>query len=76
MNTSDIAQQGSSTVEVRLGAKRLSKSYGRIDANRDVSISVAPGEIHAIVGENGAGKSTLMRMLQGVEQPDSGQIIV
>lgn len=61
---------------VRLGADRLSKRYGEVQANHDVSLSVAPGEIHAVVGENGAGKSTLMRMLQGVEMPDSGGIIV
>ena len=64
------------TVSVRLGADRLTKSYGKVQANRDVSLSVAPGEIHAIVGENGAGKSTLMRVLQGVERPDAGRVIV
>ncbi len=76
MNTKNTAQLDSGGVSVRLGAERLCKTYGRIEANRDISIAVAPGEIHAIVGENGAGKSTLMRMLQGIEQPDSGQIIV
>ncbi len=65
-----------SDVEVRIGADGLSKRYGNVQANRDVSLSVAPGEIHAIVGENGAGKSTLMRMLQGIETPDDGRIIV
>ncbi len=63
-------------VTVRLGAAGLSKSYGPVEANKDISLYVAPGEIHAIVGENGAGKSTLMRLLQGVEQPDAGHIIV
>lgn len=61
---------------IRLGARNISKSYGPVRANRDISLSVAPGEIHAIVGENGAGKSTLMRILQGMEHPDSGAIIV
>lgn len=65
-----------SNVAVRIGADGLSKSYGNVRANRNVSLSVAPGEIHAIVGENGAGKSTLMRMLQGIEHPDSGHVIV
>ena len=45
-------------------------------ANRDVNFSVEKGEIHALVGENGAGKSTLMKILYGLEQPSSGQIIL
>ncbi|MDE0112323.1 MAG: ABC transporter ATP-binding protein [Albidovulum sp.] len=61
---------------VRLGAVGLSKAYGSVQANRNVSLAVKPQEIHAIVGENGAGKSTLMRLLQGIEQPDAGEIIV
>ncbi len=64
------------TVTVRLGTTRLNKSYGTVQANRNVSLTVAPQEIHAIVGENGAGKTTLMRILQGIEQPDSGEILV
>ena len=59
-----------------LGAAGLSKSYGAVRANRGVDLAAAPGEIHAIVGENGAGKSTLMRLLQGLEQPDEGSVIV
>lgn len=45
-------------------------------ANRDVNFAVEKGEIHALVGENGAGKSTLMKILYGLEQPTSGQIIL
>lgn len=63
-------------VSIRLGAVSLSKRYGAVEANRDVTLSIAPDEIHAIVGENGAGKSTLMRMLQGMEQPDSGHVVL
>ncbi len=63
-------------VTIRLGAHGLCKAYGAVEANRDVTLDVAPGEIHAIVGENGAGKSTLMRCLQGIERPDSGTILV
>lgn len=63
-------------VTTRLGARGLCKAYGAVEANRAISLDVAPAEIHAIVGENGAGKSTLMRCLQGIERPDSGTIIV
>lgn len=54
---------------------RLSKSFGATRANEDVSISIYPGEIHAILGENGAGKSTLMKMIYGVLAPSSGRIV-
>ncbi|MCY6380196.1 ABC transporter ATP-binding protein [Hoeflea prorocentri] len=63
-------------ISVRLGAVSLSKRYGAVQANRNVTLSIAPNEIHAIVGENGAGKSTLMRMLQGMEQPDDGHVVL
>ena len=72
----DTTREGHERVSVRLGAVGLSKAYGPVQANRNVSLAVAPEEIHAIVGENGAGKSTLMRLLQGIEQPDSGEILV
>lgn len=60
------------TVMIRLDA--ISKRFGGVQALRDVSFSIAPGEIHALVGENGAGKSTLMKILAGIYQPDSGQV--
>lgn len=54
----------------------LAKRFGAVQANADVSLKVAPGTIHAIVGENGAGKSTAMKMLYGVMKPDSGHILL
>ena len=66
----------SSSRSVALGAVDLHKSYGDVKANCGISLSVLRGEIHAIVGENGAGKSTLMRMLQGLEKPDSGHVVI
>lgn len=54
----------------------ISKTYGPVVANQDVSLSLDRGSVHAVLGENGAGKSTLMKILFGVEQPDSGEISI
>jgi simple sugar transport system ATP-binding protein len=56
--------------------RNVNKAFGRVQANRDVNLSVAKGEIHGIVGENGAGKSTLMSILYGFYEADSGKILV
>ena len=54
----------------------ITKRFGPVTANEDVSFSVRTGEIHALVGENGAGKTTLMNVLFGLYQPDAGEIVV
>jgi ABC-type uncharacterized transport system ATPase subunit len=54
----------------------ISKGFPGVIANRDISMRVERGTIHAIVGENGAGKSTLMKTLYGLHQPDAGTILV
>ena len=54
----------------------IEKKYPGVIANRDVSLQVREGSIHAIIGENGAGKSTLMKSLYGLIKPDAGQIKV
>ncbi len=54
--------------------KGISKSFGPVQANKDISISVTPGTIHGIIGENGAGKSTLMSILYGFYKADKGEI--
>ena len=54
----------------------VTKRFGAVVANKDISLDVARGEIHAIVGENGAGKSTLMSILMGMVTPDAGEIFV
>jgi ribose transport system ATP-binding protein len=53
----------------------VTKSFPGVQALKGVSFSVGEREVHALVGENGAGKSTLMKILAGVYQPDSGQVI-
>lgn len=52
----------------------ISKSFGAIQALRSAEFDLKAGEIHALVGENGAGKSTLMNILDGILQPDAGEI--
>ncbi len=54
----------------------ISKRFGVVQANREVTLSVAAGTAHGIVGENGAGKSTLMAILYGFYQADSGAIVI
>ncbi|RQO77717.1 heme ABC transporter ATP-binding protein [Aquitalea sp. FJL05] len=54
----------------------ICKRFGTVQANRDVSMNIAKGSIHGIIGENGAGKSTLMSILYGYYQADSGSIAV
>jgi simple sugar transport system ATP-binding protein len=54
----------------------ITKRFPGVVANRDISLSVRRGTIHAIVGENGAGKSTLMKILYGVQLPDEGTIAI
>ncbi len=52
----------------------ISKSFGTVKANDEISFSVKAGEIHALLGENGSGKSTLMNILSGIYLPDAGEI--
>jgi ABC-type uncharacterized transport system ATPase subunit len=59
----------------RLVLTGITKRYPSVVANEDVSLSVRPGEIHAVFGENGAGKSTLMKIIYGVTKPDVGTIM-
>jgi len=53
-------------------ARGISKSFGEVAANKDISLSVGAGQILALLGENGAGKSTLVKMIDGVLKPDRG----
>ncbi len=58
----------------RLRVEHLSKSFEAVQALRDVTFDLAPGEIHALVGENGAGKSTLVGIVTGLLRPDAGGV--
>jgi ribose transport system ATP-binding protein len=58
----------------RLKMVGVQKAFGATRALKNVSFELAPGEVHALIGENGAGKSTLMKVLSGVYQPDAGSI--
>ena len=53
-----------------LDATGVAKTYGAVAALRNASLSVLPGEVHALMGANGAGKSTLVKILTGAVRPD------
>lgn len=59
-----------------LSINHLRKTFPGVIANDDVTLHIAAGETHAILGENGAGKSTLIKMVSGLYQPDSGEILL
>ncbi|WP_428649544.1 sugar ABC transporter ATP-binding protein [Roseibium sp.] len=62
------------TDDLILEISKLSKSFGPVQALKEVDFELRKGEIHALAGENGAGKSTLMNIIDGILQPDSGEI--
>ncbi len=59
-----------------IAIEHTSKRYGAFTAVDDVSLAVAPGEIHGFLGPNGAGKTTTLRMIAGLLQPTAGRIVV
>ncbi len=59
-----------------IAATHVCKSFGKIEAVKDVSVTVKKGEVFGLIGTNGAGKSTFLRMVCGVLKPDSGEILI
>jgi ribose transport system ATP-binding protein len=62
------------TAPPRLEVRKITKRFAGVTALKDVSVSFAAGEVHAVIGENGAGKSTLMKVLAGVQTQDAGEV--
>jgi len=71
-NTKGSQETAAPAIELR----GISKAFGPVQANKDISINVAKGTIHGIIGENGAGKSTLMSILYGFYKADAGEIFI
>ncbi len=64
------------TISPLLEASGLAKTYGAVLALRNASLSLRPGEVHALMGANGAGKSTLVKILTGALRPTAGRIVI
>jgi ABC-type polysaccharide/polyol phosphate transport system ATPase subunit/ABC-type polysaccharide/polyol phosphate export permease len=71
-----IPRHRSWTLKERLRHPIMSFQHDRLDALKDVSFEVTPGEFFAIIGHNGSGKSTLLRCIAGIHEPDSGAVEV
>lgn len=66
----------SAAAEPFLSVKQISKAFAGVQALQDVSLTIAWGGIHAMAGENGSGKSTLIKIISGVYEPDSGELVI
>lgn len=74
MTAGPVVRGSDRPVEMEL--RHCSRSYGPVDAVRDVSLDLRAGEIHCLLGDNGAGKSTVIKLMSGVVRPTAGQVVV
>jgi ABC-type sugar transport system ATPase subunit len=70
-----MTQPGAATPDA-FAADGLGKSFGSLAALKDVSLTVTPGQVHAVMGANGSGKSTLVKVITGAYRPDRGRLII
>ncbi|MGI9450375.1 MAG: ATP-binding cassette domain-containing protein [Geminicoccaceae bacterium] len=70
----EARQQGAAPQTSILSVSGISKRFGGVQALKDVSFDLRPGEVLALAGDNGAGKSTLIKCISGVYQPDEGEV--
>src|SRR5918998_6007632 len=78
-HTTTQATEGSAVsgaVRPLLEVRDVSRRFGSTQALAGASLVLLPGEVHALIGENGAGKSTLIKIMTGVETPDSGELLI
>ena len=76
MTQSSVTGRPSNPAAPAIELKGISKAFGPVQANKDISLHAAKASIHGIVGENGAGKSTLMSILYGFYKADAGEIFI
>ena len=67
---------GGDTACYILELQKISKSFGLVQANKNIDLQIEAGTIHGIIGENGAGKSTLMNILYGLHRADTGEMLI
>jgi simple sugar transport system ATP-binding protein len=76
MSENTAAAAAAGTREALLEVRDVCKYFGSVNALRDISLAVYPGEVTCVLGDNGAGKSTLIKILSGVFPPDEGEFLV
>ena len=76
MSSPDIASSQAADPPVFLELRNIRKTFGGVKALDDVSFSIREGETYCLMGENGSGKSTLIKVISGVYQADSGEIVL
>src|SRR5438094_350479 len=70
MSSAESVDPAAAALELR----GIDKRFGAVHANKSITLSIARGSVHGLIGENGAGKSTLMNIVYGFHRPDAGEI--